>query len=115
MLNLAKNFWKELNKIRYIEISYGTDEEENEEIQDPDFSIDKDCKKLNKDFNKRVKEIQTNKRAGIIEKLSCFHSELELSKTGLILTKKQRYERAEADLKNAIINGKIDFFYNFIK
>lgn len=60
MFELVKNFWKELNKIRYIEISYGT-EENNKKTQELDFTIDPDSRKLNKDLNKRIVEIQIKK------------------------------------------------------
>ena len=98
-----KTFLKELNRPRYIDITFRY--LEDEEIEN---------ERLLNDFNRRIEKIKNLNKKHLIERLSAFYKDHELSTTGLLLTKKELDEKARKTIEIGLKNGNLDEFYNVI-
>lgn len=94
---MFKKLWKEINRVRELKIelvSYETEEEENE--------------RLYKAFIDRTQEIKKENYFSLMERLKDFAIDEELSRTGLLITPLEAFNRAHEMFCLAKEHGKID-------
>lgn len=94
---MFKKLWKEINRVRELKIelvSYETEDEENA--------------RLLQDYKARIQEIKTDNYISLIERLKDFAIDDELSKTGLLITPLEAFNRAHEMFCLAKEHGKID-------
>lgn len=94
---MIKKLWTELTRLRELRIeliSYETDEEENE--------------RLSQAYKARLKEIKKENYFSLIERLKDFAIDEELSRTGLLITPLEAFNRAHEMFCLAKEHGKID-------
>jgi hypothetical protein len=94
---MFKKLWKEINRVRELKIelvSYETEDEENE--------------RLSQAYKTRLKEIKKENYFSLIERLKDFAIDEELSRTGLLITSLEAFNRAHEMFCLAKEHGKID-------
>lgn len=94
---MIKKLWTELTRVRELTIelvSYETEEEENA--------------RLLQAYKARLKEIKTENYLSLMERLKDFAIDEELSRTGLLITPLEAFNRAHEMFCLAKEHGKID-------
>jgi hypothetical protein len=94
---MFKKLWKEINRVRELKIelvSYETEEEENE--------------RLSQAYKARLQEIKKENYFSLMERLKDFAIDEELSRTGLLITSLEAFNRAHEMFCLAKEHGKID-------
>lgn len=94
---MFKKLWKEINRVRELKIelvSYETEDEENA--------------RLLQAYKERLKEIKKENYFSLMERLKDYAVDEELSRTGLLITPLEAFNRAHEMFCLAKQHGKID-------
>jgi hypothetical protein len=94
---MFKKLWKEINRVRELKIeliSYETEDEENA--------------RLSQAYKERLKEIKKENYFSLMERLKDYAVDEELSRTGLLITPLEAFNRAHEMFCLAKEHGKID-------
>lgn len=94
---MFKKLWKEINRVRELKIeliSYETEDEENS--------------RLSQAYKERLKEIKKENYFSLMKRLKDYAVDEELSRTGLLITPIEAFNRAHEMFCLAKEHGKID-------